>query len=578
MRAILFFKLINLFYFKGSFKFYFLFVLSLIAGLFEYIGLILIYQFVLFLSNPNSIYCKKIITFFNENFDIVSFSKISLLLGIAVASVYIFKNLYMLFFVKFNNQVLQDLSVKITKKLVRIFLFQDFVKINNLSKEEKINILSKNEFVVWQYCYKFINLVANCAIVLIIISFLFIKFTLCALIAVFFISILAFVEYGYLKKHSTYQNKHFSSCFDDFNSILIKTVDLIKEIRLNNKQELFIDKIEKRALEYSILNNNRSFCSIFHIYFTEISIMIAFVVVLGALFYTTNFDNQLLITSISTICVIILRLAPLINRAQSCLYAINSNKAPVKELIRFASDFNIKDNIKSTKEIMPFENTIELQNVGFSYDENGECLQNINLKINQGEFIGIVGESGCFKTTLALIISGLIKPNEGKILVDGKTIKEDNLLKWQNNIAFLAQDYRILFNEHENLKNDYLEKMGLCIEKLDFEKLSCGQKQRFALANILSVNKKVLILDEATSACDVVSQEKISDILNGLKGEKTIISIAHRLQFIKNCDKVIFMEKGKIIDIDSFSNLNEKYEKFREIVNLSNFEIEKDES
>ncbi len=551
MRKFLFSEIVNRFYREKKFKFFALFLLSLFAGLFEYMGLILIFQFVLFLSNPTSKYCELIIRFFENNLNITDFSKISLIMGVAIASIYILKNIYMLVFTRVINGTLEDLSTKITLKTIKNLLFQDYLETSKMSSEEKLNVLSKNEYVVWQYCYKFINLVSNCAIAIILIAYLFIKFTLSALIAVGFISILALIEYYYLNKNSTYQNKHFSCCFDELNSKLIKTVNLIKEIKLNNKYDEFIKNIETSSKEYARLNKDRTFCSIFHIYFTEISVMLAFVLVLGSLFYKTNFDNQLLITTITTICVIILRLTPVINRAQSCLYSINSNRAFVLELLEFDEKFKNVD-FKTTNEKLSFNSDIELKNVGFSYDEKNE-LKDINLKINKNEFVGIVGKSGCYKTTLALIISGLMKPSCGEIIVDNKTLAYDEYQKWQNNVSFLTQDFEFLFDKIGNIPNDYFEKLSLGEANANLKNLSSGEKQRMALANILSQDKNVLILDEISSSCDVLVEEKMNEILKDLKGKKTIVSIAHRLNILKHCDRIIYIDNGKIIDINSFS-------------------------
>ena len=552
-------------------KFYLLFLLSLFAGLFEYMGLILIFQFVLFLSNPTSKYCVLIIEFFEKNFNILDFSKISLALGVAIALIYILKNIYMLVFTKIINGALEDLSTKITLKTIKNLLFQDYLKTSLMTKEEKINVLSKNEYIVWQYCYKFINLVSNCAIAIILIAYLFVKFTLSALIAVGFISILTLVEYSYLKKNSTYQNKHFSCCFDELNSKLIKTVSLIKEIKLNNKYEDFIKDIEASSKNFASLNKDRTFCTIFHIYFTEISVMLAFVLVLGSLFFTTNFDNQLLLTTITTICVIILRLTPVINRAQSCLYSINSNKSFVVELINFDKKFeNVK--FKTTDEKLEFNKDITLENVSFSYDKK-TGLKDINLKIKKSEFVGIVGKSGCFKTTLSLIIAGLIKPSKGKILIDDNALEDKGYQKWQNNISLLTQEFDFLFDDLNDISKEYLSSLNLNEINSNLNNLSSGEKQRAALANILTQDKNVLILDEVTSALDVLNEEKMNEVLKELKGTKTIISIAHRLNILKHCDKIIYMDKGEIIDIDTFKVLSEKYQEFKKIVELSKFEI-----
>ena len=547
-------------------------ILSLFAGIFEYLGLILIFQFVLFLTNPNAQYCKNIVAFFEKNMSIAEFSKISLILGITIASVYILKNIYMLIFINFNNKILQDLSVKITIKILKNLLFQDYLKVIKISLEEKLNIVSKIPLVVWQFCYKYINLIINCAIALILLFYLFFKFTIPAVVATLFITVLAVIEYKIMKNNSTYQNRHFSICFDEMNSLLLKIITSIKEIKLNNKQDYFIEKVENKCTDYAVLNKNRSFCEIFHVYFTEISVMFAFVLVLGVLFCTTSFDNQILITTICTICVIILRLTPVINRAQSCMYSINSNKSLVVELLNFDDKFEKNFNFSFSKDKFAFSDSIELKNVWFSYvDSIG--LSNINLKINKNEFVGIVGKSGCYKTTLSLLLAGLFKAQKGMFLVDNKILNEKELQEWQNNVALLSQDYGILFDNTDKISSDYIEKLNLKTD-LKISELSCGERQRLALANILTQDKEVLILDEASSSSDVISEEKINEILFSLKGRKTIIAIAHRLNTLKYCDKIIYMDNGKIIDIDNFKALNEKYDDFKKMIKLSSFKID----
>ena len=572
MNSVLFGEILNRFYFKEKIKFYLLIFLSFIAGLFEYMGLILIFQFVLFLINPNAQHCSDIILFFNKNFNIYDLNKISFILGLLVVGVYILKNIYMLFYTAYNNKLLQDLSAKITLKTLNNILFQDFLKVKAIKNEDKINLISKISIVVWQYCYKYVNLITNLIIAFLILIYLFFKFLIPALCAGLFISVLSFVEYKYLKTHSKYQNENFSTCFNELNSLFIKIINSFKEIKLNNKQEYFIQKTQNKLMEYSKLNVDRNFCDVFHIYFTQISVMLSFAVVLGVLFYTTNFNNQLLITSICTICVIILRLTPLINRAQSCLYSINANKSSVEELLDFDDKFKNECDYSATYEKYPFEKYIELKDVLFSYsDDIG--LKNINLKINKGDFIGIIGKSGCYKTTLSLIISGLIKPQKGQIYIDDKELNEVDLKKWQNNVAILSQDFDFIFDNFDSVVEKYLSDLNLN-KNTKINELSYGEKQRLAFADLLAKDKNVLILDEITSSSDVISEDKINDILLDLKGKKTIIAIAHRLNILKYCNKIIYMDNGKIIDIGTFGELSNKHKDFKNIVELSQFKID----
>ena len=436
-----------------------------------------------------------------------------------------------------------------------------------LTESEKLNVLSKITFVVWQYCYKFINFITNIVIILILTFFLFFKFTKTAFVTFVLLSILAGFEYIYLKQRSNSQNSKYTEALENVNKILLVIINSIKEIKINNKEEFFLSKSKEEYKKLASLNKDRNFNTVIHIYITEISVMLGFIVILISLFYTTNFNNQILISSLCTICVLVLRLTPSINRAQSALYSINSNKQAVLDLIDFDEKFKTCINIDNTEEKLKFTDSIKLENISFSYDKN-EGLKNINLSINKNDYIHIIGKSGSYKTTLALILSGLIKADTGKMFIDNNELVEYK--KWQNNVAFLSQDFVFLHDEVNKIidykdekTNEYLNKLDLNnIENKKITELSSGERQRIALVDILLKDKNVIILDEATANIDTSSQNEIINILNNFKGQKTIISITHRLENIKDNDKVIFIDNGNII-LDNYFNLkqNELFKK-----------------
>ena len=139
----------------------------------------------------------------------------------------------MLFFTKINNSILEDLSTKITTKVLENLILQDYITINSISKSEKLNIISKITIVIWQYCLKYINLITNILIALILTAYLFIKFTAPAIIATLFIATLAFIEYIYLKKQSNYQNINSPKSHDELHSTLLTVINSFKEIKLS---------------------------------------------------------------------------------------------------------------------------------------------------------------------------------------------------------------------------------------------------------------------------------------------------------------------------------------------------------
>ncbi len=562
------------FYFKKRGKIYLITMLSLIASIFEYLGLIFIFQFLLILTNPNSSQVSIVISFFKKCFNIEDFALISLIVGSAIALIYIFKNIYLYCFMKINSSVLQDLSVEMALKITKKLLFCDFVKINSIPNSQKQGLYSKINIVVWEYLNRYIILTTNIAIIIILLAFLFVKFTRPATVAFIFIVILSTIEFLILRHKAQNQKKFFPIYFDALNKVIYTIVNAIKEIRLNNKSSYFLSCAKEKYSNAATLNKKAAADSVFHIYFTEISIMIVFILVLNVLYFSSEFNNKTIILTLGAIIAVILRITPAFNRFQSAIYSIRSNENIALDILDFDNQLSEIPKIKEDSEILPFENKIELKNISYNYPENDLGLENINLKINKGDFIGIVGKSGCYKTTLSLIIAGLIKPQKGEIEIDDMLLTDENIGKWQNNISVLSQDFSIIKdNIFEGLSDEIIKKLELKGLNSNPLELSFGQKQRAALAQIIAQNKKLIILDEATSSMDVISENKINDLLSELKGKVTIISIAHRLQILKHCDKIIYMENGKIVDFATFKELNDRYPQFSKIIELSNFKL-----
>ena len=562
-------KVIENFYPKKM-KLFLMLFFSVIAGFMEFLGLVLIFQFILFLTNPTSNFCIKIIEFF-KNFALEDFNKISLIIGVLVAFIYIFKNIFMMILTKYNNNILSDISKNMTLKTVSNLLFGDYLTINSIENSKKISYLNNIEIIVWQYIRKFFNLTTNLIVAIILISFLFIKFTSIAIVSSLLIIILASIEYKYLKNKSINQQKNYTNSVNNVNDIKLKTVELTKEIRLNSKENVFIENFKNVYSSLLKLNKERYFNSVLHIYFTEISIMLIFILVLVMLFVTTNFNNALIISSISTICVVILRLTPLINRCQSALYIINSNEKVVEEFLDFYNQFSYK--LAYTKEKLPFKKMIEFKNVDFIY-KNKNGIKNINLKINKGDFIALVGKSGSYKTTISNVLAGLYPINKGEILIDNILLDKNNTKAWQNNISHVFQDCNLIFDKLDKADFDIeiLKKLDLNLDNIkNINELSQGQKQRLALLCAINNDKELLILDEITSNLDSISEEKINDFLVYLntKKSKTIVAITHRINILKHCNKIIFTNSNGIVDINNFKYLYNNYEDFRQIIENS---------
>lgn len=234
--------------------------------------------------------------------------------------------------------------------------------------------------------------------------------------------------------------------------------------------------------------------------------------------------------------------------------------------------------------------TIELNNVCFRYNENDPYIINgLDLKINRGEYIAIVGRTGCGKSTLIRLLLGLEVPERGGVFYDGKDINSLDLRSLRRKIGTVTQDgglfrgdifSNIVISAPQLTLDDAWEAaevagiaddiraMPMGMNTLISEGqggISGGQKQRLMIARAIAPKPKILIFDEATSALDNLTQKQISQALDSLKC--TRIVVAHRLSTIKNCDRILVLDKGSVVEDGTYDELIAKGGFFAELVN-----------
>lgn len=263
-----------------------------------------------------------------------------------------------------------------------------------------------------------------------------------------------------------------------------------------------------------------------------------------------------------------------------------------REILKMKTE-NYKKKGKILKEV---KGKVELKNICFSYKKGEWILKRINFIAKPGQKIAIVGGSGEGKTTLVDLISLYFIPNKGKILIDGTDTKEMNLSFLRKIIAYVPQEI-ILFND--TIKNNilygkpdaaneeiieaakaanahnFIERFPQKYNQVVGErgiKLSTGQKQRLAIARAIIRNPKILILDEATSSLDVESEKLVQEALDNLIKNRTTFIIAHRLSTVRKADKILVLEKGKIIEDGTHKELISKKGKYYNFYSLQ-FEI-----
>lgn len=226
---------------------------------------------------------------------------------------------------------------------------------------------------------------------------------------------------------------------------------------------------------------------------------------------------------------------------------------------------------KTIEKTMPLNQSLNLKNLSFTYENSdNEALSELSLNIKQGELVGVIGSSGAGKSTLIDVLTGLFSPSSGTMEIDGKTIDSTNKRSWMRSIGYVPQaPYLFEGSVAENIafgiaKNDIDKKrVAQCCEmaSIDFldqqgvemhlneggKSLSGGQSQRLSIARALYHMPQVLLLDEPTSALDEKNKTQIKRLLSNLKKKHTIIIISHQLETINICDRIIWLESGKVV-------------------------------
>jgi ATP-binding cassette subfamily B protein len=246
--------------------------------------------------------------------------------------------------------------------------------------------------------------------------------------------------------------------------------------------------------------------------------------------------------------------------------------------------FDILDHVSSVPEatnpvqLEHVKGRIELRNIGFRYG-NRAIIRGIDLDIAPGEMIGLVGHSGSGKSTLVNLICRFYDVSEGSIRIDGTDIRSVSIAAYRRNIGLVLQEPFLFFGTiAENIAygnpdadrrdiiaaaraahaHDFILRLPHGYDSLVGERgqaLSGGERQRISIARALLINPRILILDEATSSVDTTTEQEIQKALDNLVRGRTTISIAHRLSTLRQADRLVVLERGRIVEVGPHDEL-----------------------
>ena len=551
-------------------------ILSIFSAMLETLGVGIMLPFIMAMLQPEQLMEYEKVAMVLDMFNIKSPAQIVFFVGIGVMVVYIVKNSFILAFNRyrllFRNRLERDLSIKMLKAYInRPYSF--FLGAN--SSEVMRGIGSDNTAVasVVDNYNTLINEGLTCSMIgiaLIIIN------PMMALCIVILAGTIALGMVLVLRKKISACSVKAREAFADRLRYSYESINGIKEIDVMKRQNQFLSKFAKAATVASENNTKYLWIAMLPSRLTE-TVFIVGLVIIVVVSYTFASNIAVVAAQLSALGVAAVRILPSISNISNAMNALIFNRPALESAYANLVTGDVINQPLSLEEkaepgeIDSFKDKIEVKSISWKYaDELPFVLNDLSLDIKKGEAIGLVGESGAGKTTLADIILGLFEPQKGTIEVDGKSIFDEKT-QWHKMIGYVPQSVfliddtirnNILFGidekdaDEERIKTvikqaqltEFVEKQAKGLDTILGErgvKISGGQRQRIAIARALYYNPDILVLDEATSALDNETEAAVIEAINALQGEKTMIIVAHRLSTIENCDSVYEIKGGK---------------------------------
>jgi subfamily B ATP-binding cassette protein MsbA len=413
------------------------------------------------------------------------------------------------------------------------------------------------------------------------------------------LSLLAAVVFGVLAAGLTYLmrlvrrgGKRISQANSSFSSRITEFIEGVRTVILYNRQPYEKNRLEDAVGEIAetTIETRKRKAVIQPLSQAVVSSVLIVLILFALQFYVLQ--GELEIAFLLTFLFALFRLMPKVHNLNSQRGVWAENRAGLSRVAELIDDSGKPYLSDGTKEAKPPQESISFENVWFAYDSDDLVLRDINIRLEAGDMTALVGSSGAGKTTLADLIPRLHDPTSGRVLLDGVDLREFKVRSLRDQIAVVSQDTYI-FNDTAEANIEY-GRLGASSQEIrevakmanahqfitEMEdgydallgdrgmRLSGGQRQRIAIARALLNDPKVLILDEATSDLDSISEKLVQRSMERLMEGRTVLAIAHRLSTIENADKVIVLEDGEVVEKGSYEELLSRGGKLWEYHNI----------
>ena len=504
-----------------------------------------------------------------------SYSNLIFILFGSLLVMFLIKNLFLLYLSWRQSTFAYSVIANLSTRLLETYLKQPYsFHLTRNSGNLIRNTLSEVGLYGFNFLIPGLNLVAEGLVFIGLTIMLFIIEPIGVLIVLIVVATLWFLFQKpmskFLLKHGTLRQK-----YDGLRVTHVQeSLGSVKDLKVLGREDEFLSAFEPLNKKWSKSGRFQQICQRIPAFALEVLAVLGLCIVVFSMILSGK-EMSAIVPALGLFGAVAFRLLPSSSRILSSLQAMNFG-IPVIEVLSNELKLNKQakqDHGLAKDNDLVLKREIELRGVSFNYESQKKtALSDINMCVSLGQAVGLIGPSGSGKSTAVDVILGLFLPQQGTVEVDGMPILS-NIRGWQNQIGYVPQTIFLIDKSirrnialgvppHE-IDEDALQQAIKSAQLGDFVKelpegldslvgergvrLSGGQRQRIGIARALYHNPSVLVLDEATSALDTETESDIMKDVNALKGEKTIIIVAHRLSTLVNCDKLYRFEKGKIV-------------------------------
>ena len=513
-------------------------------------------------------------------------------LGVLACSLLVGKTL---FSVIFSRKILFFLSrrgAELSGKLVSQLLRQSLLVVQSKSQQTLVNSLTSGVSVVMLGVIGASVSIISDAILLILLSAgLFIVDPVVATMTMIGFAIIGYGLYKLLHQRTRTLGVDSTALNIESFEQVIEVLSSYREAVVRNRRDYYARRIYKTRKSLADINAEIAFIPSISKYVIESSVVIG-TLLLGAAQFALQ-DARHAVGILAVFMAASARIAPAVLRVQTAILQIKGSVGTASGTLGLIEEIGLgevpRENERERLLVYPgFNSSIELTDVEFSYPgSESKVISGISLDIPEGLSIAVVGTSGAGKTTLVDLVLGVLKPDKGTVSISGLSPSEVTK-KWPGAVSYVPQDVLVINSSiRENVvlgyRSEFIEDQdiwnALQIAQLDvFVKslpdgldnyvgergtmLSGGQRQRLGIARAMFTKPQLLVMDEATSSLDGKTESELGEAISMLKGQVTVILIAHRLSTIRNVDKVVYLDKGKIVAQGTFEELRESVPDF----------------